>query len=70
RPGGLLVGLWFPASDPGENGPPYRVRREDVSRLFLRGRGAFELVHEEQPPDSIPRRLGRERLMILRKPLR
>jgi SAM-dependent methyltransferase len=68
RPGGLLVGLWFPSSDPGDGGPPYRVTRQDIDHLFLRGRDAFELVHEEEPADSIPRRRGRERFMILRKP--
>ncbi len=68
RPGGLLIGLWFPASDPGRDGPPYRVGRGDVERIFLRGRDRFALVHEEEPGDSVPHRRGRERLMILRKP--
>lgn len=59
RPGGQLVGLFFPlASD--KEGPPFVVSREEVEALF---RPYFELKIET-PKESVKPRAGREFLGI------
>ncbi|MGZ3713294.1 MAG: methyltransferase domain-containing protein [Bdellovibrionota bacterium] len=59
KPGGLLVGLFFPLSSK-EEGPPFVVKREEVEELF---RPYFDLKIET-PQRSIKPRDGREFLGI------
>ncbi|MHC4392981.1 MAG: methyltransferase domain-containing protein [Planctomycetota bacterium] len=65
RPGGLLIGLFYP-NQAGETGPPYPVRPEHTEQFLHGPGGPFDLLHESLPTNSIPRRKGRERLLVLR----
>ncbi len=66
RPGGWLVGLFFPlSSEPPAVGPPFPVSREEV--LQLAQQVGFHLVWSEVPVTSHPARLGREELMVFHK---
>ncbi|MBO9539800.1 methyltransferase domain-containing protein [bacterium] len=64
RPGGLLFGLFFPFNKEDEEGPPFRVKREEIEALFS---DAFVLERSELPSDSIKPRAGNERLMLWRR---
>lgn len=65
RPGGLLVGLFFPLNAPRPNeGPPYGVDVEAIKASFS---SRFELLQEAWPPDSIKPRRGNEVLMFWRR---
>ncbi len=65
KPGGLLFGLYFPLNKPLDaGGPPFGVRREAIEASFTE---YFDLVHAEQPEDSIKPRRGNEILMIWRR---
>ena len=66
RPGGIFIGLFYPFA-PRESNPPYPVSLTAIETLFLRPPGPFELLTSETPTDSIPRRLGAERLLIMRR---
>jgi SAM-dependent methyltransferase len=65
KPGGLLVGLYFPLNRPMEaDEPPYGVKRDEIEASF---KEAFDLVHAEFPAESITPRRGNEILMIWRR---
>jgi len=61
KPGGLLVGLFFPLTHEGAS-PPFVVSKEEV-RAVLEG---FEII-EESPRESVKPRAGREFLVFARK---
>lgn len=62
KPGGRLVGLFFPLATDKE-GPPFLVSREEVEALF---RPYFELTIES-PQRSVKPRAGREFLGIFQR---
>jgi methyl halide transferase len=64
KPGGQLVALAFPLWDRA-GGPPFAVSVAEMVELFT-WRG-FQLVHREQPPDSVRPRQGNEELIVLEK---
>lgn len=64
RPGGILFGLFFPLKGVRDEGPPFPLDVEEIKWSF---EPRFELLHDEDPPDSIKPRKGNERLMIWRK---
>lgn len=64
RPGGRLVGLFFPLDPLDEEGPPFQVRPEAVKEALG---AAFDLELEARPEDSIKPRRGREVLMVWRR---
>jgi SAM-dependent methyltransferase len=65
KPGGQLVGLWFPLDKTlEEGGPPYATRIDEVKSIFDLGWG---IVKEEFPDLSIGPRKGREKLIIFKK---
>lgn len=66
RPGGLLVGLFYPNRD-GADGLPFPVRWSHLEEIFLGADGAFTLVQREVPETSIERRQGAEQLVVLRR---
>lgn len=63
RRGGILFGIFF-INPEAETGPPHKVSREEVFRLFG---GFFEPVTEWVPASFFPGREGRERVLVLRK---
>ena len=65
KPGGLLFGLFFPLGKPMDaGGPPFGVKREEVEASLSE---CFDLVHAEEPADSVKPRRGNEILMIWRR---
>ncbi len=64
KPGGTYIDLAFPL-DGRPGGPPFAVTEKEILGLF-KPRG-FELVSQEVPKDSIPRRRQAERLLIFKK---
>ncbi len=60
-PGGRLVGLFYAHGRPG--GPPFTTDDAELKQRFSR---RFVIEHHETPPDSIERRAGLERLLVLR----
>ncbi|MHC4933556.1 MAG: class I SAM-dependent methyltransferase [Planctomycetota bacterium] len=67
RPGGLLIALLFPVEEREDKAPPFGISEEEVHTVLGEGMEVLEL---ETPSNSVKPRLGRERLAILRKPLR
>jgi SAM-dependent methyltransferase len=63
KPGGRLIGLFFPI-DGRTGGPPFRVDEREITDLFARG---CDLETSELPGRSVRPRRGRELLMIWRK---
>ena len=65
KPGGHLIGLWFPLDKTiNEGGPPWGTSVEEVKTLFNSG---WKIKKEEFPELSIERRKGREKLIIFKK---
>lgn len=65
KPGGHLIGLWFPLDKtPEMGGPPYAVNIPDVKAMFNQG---WQLSREEFPVDSVLPRQGREKLIVFKK---
>jgi SAM-dependent methyltransferase len=62
KPGGLLVGLFFPTSI-DKAGPPFAVSQAEVEKLFA---PSFEVTFEK-PARSVKPREGREFLGLLRR---
>lgn len=64
--GGLLIGVWYidPQLDPGEVGPPFPFKVEDLTALFADG---YEVVEDYVPEVAFAGREGRERVRVLRK---
>ncbi len=65
KPGGVFIDLALPIDDYA-GGPPFAVSIAELLDLFAE-RG-FVLLRREIPVDSIPRRRGREELLIFRAP--
>jgi SAM-dependent methyltransferase len=63
KPGGILIGLFFP-TDKREGGPPFSV---DVDELTSYLNEAFFLIHSEIPNSSAKPRLRKEILMLWKK---
>lgn len=63
KPGGLLVGLFFPI-DGREGGPPFAVDAKEVEQLFSK---SFTLEHKEIPTSSVKPRRGKEILLIWKR---
>lgn len=59
RPGGRLVGLFYPHDYPG--GPPYG---STVQEIRTRLSPSFDIAHEEVPTDSVLTRAGLELLLV------
>ena len=65
KPGGMLVGAFFPLDKPlAEGGPPWGVTISELHALFSLH---WQLDREEAPEDSIEPRRGREVLQYWRK---
>lgn len=62
RPGGWLVGLFFPLST-DKPGPPFVVSEDEVRKLFA---PYFEITIEK-PQESVKPRAGREFLALFRR---
>lgn len=65
KPGGQLIGLWFPL-DKGikEGGPPYATPVDEVKTIFSSN---WKIVREEFSIHTIPPRIKREKLIIFEK---
>lgn len=63
RPGGYLIGLFFP-TDGRAGGPPFSIRYEEIEEKFMK---QFTVVLDEVPQDSVPKRSGKERFVVLQK---
>ena len=64
RPGGQLVGLWFPLDkELNEEGPPYGTTIKKVKSNFYPN---WDITREEFSDHSIKPRKGREKLIIFR----
>ncbi len=57
KPGGRLVGLWYPM-EAREDGPPYGLDAQEIEARFTSA--GFRLVHSEKARGSLPRRAGKE----------
>ena len=65
KPGGSIIGLWFPIGKSlSEGGPPFAVSEKEVKLLF---NYKWDVKKEEFPNNSIESRLGREKLIIFKK---
>ncbi len=65
KPGGSLIGLWFPLDKKkNEGGPPFGVSINEIKTLFKRG---WEITDERFPETSIEPRMRREKLIIFKK---
>ena len=67
KPEGTVAGVFFidPEMDPGETGPPFGIGLEELEALW-REEG-FDVLDLWTPVRGYPGRVGRERVMILRK---
>jgi thiopurine S-methyltransferase len=63
RPGGLLLGCFYPLRD-GQDGPPFPVSRDDIARALA---GRFTVLTEAPPARSPERRRGMEWLVLARR---
>ena len=65
KPGGLIIGLWYPLDKKlSEGGPAFGVSEKEIKKLFNQG---WELIEERFPVNSIEPRSGREKLIIFEK---
>ena len=65
KPGGKLVGLWFPLDKTQEEGgPPWGTTIDEVKSTFNSG---WKIEKEEFPSQSVGPRKGREKLIIFKK---
>ena len=65
KPGGSIIGLWFPIGKAlSEGGPPFAVSEKEVKSLFNNG---WDVKKEEFPNNSVEPRTGREKLIIFKK---
>tara|TARA_B100000809_G_scaffold66185_1_gene62886 strand:+ start:3853 stop:4452 length:600 start_codon:yes stop_codon:yes gene_type:complete len=65
KPGGKLIGLWFPLDKKlDEGGPAWGTTIEEVKSIFQDG---WKIKKEEFPALSIEPRKGREKLIIFKK---
>ena len=65
KPGGKLIGLWFPLDKTiAEGGPPWGITIEEVKSIF---ENVWIIEREEFPEISIQQRKNREKLIIFEK---
>ena len=65
KPGGKLVGLWFPLDkSQEEGGPPFGTTIDEVKSIFNSG---WKIEKENFPSQSVEPRKGREKLIIFKK---
>ena len=65
KPGGKLVGLWFPLDkSQKEGGPPFGTTIYEVKSIFNSG---WKIEKENFPSQSVEPRKGREKLIIFKK---
>ena len=65
KPGGKLVGLWFPLDkSQEEGGPPFGTTIYEVKSIFNSG---WKIEKENFPSQSVESRKGREKLIIFKK---
>ena len=65
KPGGLIIGLWFPIGKAlSEGGPPFAVSEKEVKSLF---NNRWDIKKDEFPNNSVEPRSGREKLIIFKK---
>jgi SAM-dependent methyltransferase len=65
KPGGRIIGLWFPLDkDLNDGGPPYGTTIDEIKSVFNIG---WEIEKEEFPDLSIKPRKNREKLIIFKK---
>lgn len=62
KPGGILVGLFFPLKTEKE-GPPFLVSQQEIEEIF----SPFFEIKIETPQESVNPRNGRELLVVARK---
>ena len=63
KPGGLLIGLFYPLK-PGTEGPPFPVDRSELETLLVPD---FHIESAAIPQDSVDRRKGLELLLHARR---
>ena len=65
KPGGKLIGLWFPLDkSQEEGGPPFGTTIDEVKSIFNSG---WKIEKENFPSQSVEPRKGREKLIIFKK---
>lgn len=65
KPGGKLIGLWFPLDKPiDDGGPPWGTTVDEVKSIFKNG---WTIERDEFLDLSIKSRKGREKMIIFRK---
>jgi len=65
KPGGKLIGLWFPLDKKTEDdGPPWGTTVNEVKSIFKNG---WTIEQEKFPDLTIEPRRGREKLIIFKK---
>ncbi|KAK1230722.1 hypothetical protein PQX77_006172 [Marasmius sp. AFHP31] len=64
KPHGHLITLISPMDDHDEGGPPYYVRPEHYPEVLGDG---WQKVHDQEPDNSLPRLIGKQRLVVWRK---
>ena len=65
KPGGKLIGLWFPLDkSQEEGGPPFGTTIDEVKSIFNSG---WKIEKENFPLQSVEPRKGREKLIIFKK---
>ena len=65
KPGGKLVGLWFPLDkSQEEGGPPWGITIDEIKATFNSG---WKIEKEEFSSQSVEPRKGREKLIIFKK---
>lgn len=63
RPGGVLLGCFFPLRE-GTDGPPFPVSRSEVERVLAPG---FDVLEAGPPAESVEQRRGLEWLVLARR---
>jgi len=65
KPGGKMIGLWFPLDKSmADGGPPWGITIDEVKSIFKNG---WIIEKEEFPEISIQQRKNREKLIIFEK---
>ena len=65
KPGGLIIGLWYPLDKKlSDGGPAFGVSENEIKMLFNHG---WEILEERFPENSVEARAGREKLIIFKR---
>ncbi|KAG6875013.1 hypothetical protein C0992_005555 [Termitomyces sp. T32_za158] len=64
KPGGYLITLVWPIEPQSEVGPPFFVRVEHYAEVLGE---AFEKVFDKAPETSLPRHVGKERIVVWKR---